>query len=114
LLADGTLHQLTDFNTLSYDPTWSPVANTIAFVSPVADGDEIYTINTDGTGLQRLTVNTWEWDKHPSWSPNGSQFVFWSNRETSRRQIWIMNADGSNPRNLSNNPYNDWDPVWIK
>jgi hypothetical protein len=25
-----------------------------------------------------------------------------------------MDADGSRQRNISNNPYNDWDPVWIK
>jgi hypothetical protein len=25
-----------------------------------------------------------------------------------------MNADGSGKRNISNNAYNDWDPVWIK
>jgi Tol biopolymer transport system component len=113
-MVDGNRSQLTHFDALSYDPVWSPTSNTIAFVSPQADGDEIYKIQTDGTGLQRLTENTWEWDKHPSWSPDGSQIVFWSNRETSRKQIWLMNADGSSPRNISNSEYNDWDPVWVR
>ena len=34
--------------------------------------------------------------------------------ETGRRRIWVMNADGSERRNVSKNLYNDWDPVWIR
>jgi TolB protein len=61
-----------------------------------------------------LTQNDWEWDHHPSWSPDGTQIVFCSNR-TGYQQIWLMNADGSNPRNISPwAEWNDWDPVWIK
>ena len=29
-----------------------------------------------------------------TFSPDGKQLVFWSNRDTGRRQLWIMNADG--------------------
>jgi hypothetical protein len=106
--------QLTATTGWSYDPVWSPRGDRIAFVSQEPGNDEVYLINPDGTGLQRLTVNSWEWDKHPSWSPDGSQIVFWSNRETGRRQLWIMNADGSGQRRLLDSPYNDWDPVWVK
>jgi TolB protein len=74
----------------------------------------VYTVNVDGSDQQRLTKNAWEWDKHPSWSPDGTQIVFYSNRYTGWRQIWVMNADGSDQHNISNNEYNDWDPVWIK
>lgn len=127
-LATGQRQQLTNFSAVAYDPVWSPVGNPIAFVSPEAGNDEIYVINADGSGLRQLTANEWEWDKHPSWSPDGTQLVFWSNRASAnapaavkpdgtnlrQKQIWVMNADGTNPRNLSNNPYNDWDPVWVK
>lgn len=113
-LNTGERFQLTDMAGIAYDPVWSPLGDKIAFVSPAPGNDEIFVINADGTGLTQLTFNDWEWDKHPSWSPDGSQIVFWSNRETRRQQIWIMNADGSDPRNLSNNEYNDWDPIWVK
>ncbi|MCC6457202.1 MAG: PD40 domain-containing protein [Caldilineaceae bacterium] len=113
-IKNGTRFQLTRFEEIAYDPVWSPVDNTIAFVSPDPGNDEIFLINADGTGLTRLTTNEWEWDKHPSWSPDGSRLVFWSNRDTQRKQIWVMNRDGSNLRNLSNNDFNDWDPVWVK
>jgi len=108
------LTQLTELKGMSYDAVWSPVDYRIAFVSTSSGGDEIYTIRPDGSELTRLTFNDWEWDKHPSWSPDGTQIVFWSNRDTARRQIWRMNADGSQQVNLSNNEYNDWDPVWVR
>ncbi len=95
-------------------PVWSPRGDLIAFVSTNSGNDEIYTITLDGTITKQLTVNQFEWDKHPSWSPDGSQLVFFSNRETGRRQLWVMNADGSGQRNLSSNEYEDWDPIWIR
>ena len=105
---------LAPVNGWSYDPVFSPRDNRIAFVSAQGGNDEIYSINPDGSDMRRLTSNTWEWDKHPSWSPDGSQIVFWSNRDTGRRQLWVMNADGSNPHLLLKSTFNDWDPVWGK
>lgn len=98
----------------NYDAVWSPADYRIAFVSTASGNDEIYTVRPDGSELARLTFNDWEWDKHPSWSPDGSKIVFWSNRGSARNQIWLMNADGSGQTNLSNNVFNDWDPVWVR
>jgi dipeptidyl aminopeptidase/acylaminoacyl peptidase len=99
---------------IAYDAAWSPVSDEVAFVSTESRNDEIWVINRDGTNVRQLTRNEWEWDKHPSWSPDGQQIVFFSNR-TGNNQIWIMNKDGSEQRLLmESNPYNDWDPVWVK
>lgn len=98
----------------AWDPAWAPAGDKIAFTSNYIQGDNIFVINRDGTGLARLTDIGWAWDHHPSWSPDGSQIIFSSNR-TGVKQIWIMNADGKNPRNISPwADWNDWDPVWIK
>jgi Tol biopolymer transport system component len=110
----GGSWQVTFTTGMSYDPVWSPLGDTLAFVSTESGNDDIYVIGIDGQGQRRLTFNQWEWDKHPSWSPDGSQIVFWSNEGTGRRQLWIMDADGNNRRILLDSPYNDWDPVWIK
>ena len=98
----------------SYDPAWSPTGGQIAFVSQEPGNDEIFTVNHDGTSLQRLTTNDWSWDKHPTWSPDGTQIAFWSNRDTGQRQIWIMNADGSDQRRLMISAHNDWNPIWVR
>ena len=106
--------QITRMPGLNYDPAWAPDSDRIAFVSTDPGNDEIYVVRWENGEPVRLTINTWEWDKHPTWSPDGSQIVFFSNRETGRCQLWIMNADGSDPRNLSNDEFEDWDPVWVR
>jgi hypothetical protein len=103
-----------NFPTVDYDAVWSPDGRYIAWVSEVDGNDEIYLLDTQLQETKRLTTNSFEWDKRPSFSPDGSRIVFWSNRDTSRKQIWVMNRDGAEPINLSQNEYNDWDPLWVK
>ncbi|MDQ3249474.1 MAG: hypothetical protein M3Q45_09770, partial [Chloroflexota bacterium] len=110
----GTFRQVTPYTeALTYDPAWSPQADLIVYVSNFSGNDEIFTVTSDGSVTTQLTANNTEWDKHPSWSPDGSQIVFFSNRDTGRRQLWQMSRDGSNQHNLSNNAYEDWDPIWV-
>jgi TolB protein len=47
----------------------------------------------------------------PSWSPDGSQIAF-SNWDNGELEIDTMNADGSNPINVTNRPGDDWHPDW--
>jgi Tol biopolymer transport system component len=125
----GTLQQLTAFGPnalnnepLSYDPAWSPAGGLIAFVTTNTGNDEIFTVDVTGSVHTQLTFNHSEWDKHPSWSPDGSQIVFYSNRDVGLRRLWIMNPDGSGQREVSSllvpppaNPqYEDWDPIWVR
>jgi TolB protein len=67
------------------------------------DGNwEVYTINVDGTALQRLTDNGAH-DGLPTWSPDGASIAFVSNRGGAWA-IWVMNANGSNQRKLFDLP----------
>jgi hypothetical protein len=108
-------HQLTYHGAgVAWAPVWSPTGETIAYVSSETGNDEIWVTQRGQWPGTQLTHNEWEWDHHPSFSPNGSEIVFSSNRIGGRRQLWIMSASGENPRQLTNLPYEAWDPVWVK
>jgi len=62
----------------------------IVFVSARDGNNEIYTSNTDGSNIIRLT-NDPGYDDYPAWSPDGIRIAF-----TRNRNLFIMNADGSN------------------
>jgi len=56
---------------------------------------EICTINTDGTNLTNLTLNS-EFDAHPSFSSDGSAIVYRTGAYPDTEYIYIMDADGRN------------------
>ena len=105
-------------------PTWSPDGSRVAFARNRDDqgGYEIWTMRADGTGQRRLTTTTGvDYDLYPQWSPDGSTIVFERARLThpdvlvqlpvDSREVWIMNADGTNARVLASGP-GDAFPAW--
>lgn len=69
---------------------------------------EIYRMNTDGTNQIRLTKNDY-WEESPRSSPDGTKIVFSANRD-----IFLMDRNGNDIRNITNNPGNDnnHSPSW--
>ena len=72
---------------------------------------EIFVMNPDGKRVRRLTRHP-QYDAVPAWSPDGQQITFMSFRDEHRIQvngiilgdIYVMNADGTNPINLTQSP----------
>ncbi len=69
----------------------------------------------DGSEPTQITQGIEYSDIDPYWSPDGSYIVFASNRGQAGGQrnydIWIMNADGSNPKQLTTNGSVDDRPI---
>jgi len=82
----------------------------IVFVSNRDGNEEIYTMNTDGTKLRRLTDNPAS-DRFPSWSPDGKKIVFISYRD-GNANLYLMNQDGSNIERLTNTSAKKSSPSW--
>jgi Tol biopolymer transport system component len=91
--------------------SWSPDGSRFAFArsTPGYSSSEIFVINADGTGEQKLSGDG---DSSPAWSPDGTQILFNSVRSGSN-QLWLMQADGQSPQNLTNaDEVSHGDAVW--
>jgi Tol biopolymer transport system component len=86
------------------NPTFSPNGRMIAF-EDLSGACNIYVMRADGSDLHALTDNERGCDSHPSFSPDGSEIAFTSNRCTSdafvQPQICVMRADGTDVRPLT-------------
>jgi hypothetical protein len=72
--------------TVKTDPVYSPDGLKIAFIS-THDGDpEIFVMNTDGTGLRKLTDNS-AVDAAPNWSPDGTFELYRMSSDGSQQQM---------------------------
>src|SRR6187551_1715560 len=111
-------------------PSYSPDGTQIAFrgdldlAEPSGD-EEIYVMNADGTNVRQLTSNA-DFDSAPSWSPDGTKIAFEKaaagtfvpgvpaepGKEAEEKDIYVMKADGSDVRRLTDSPGLDEGPVW--
>lgn len=75
----------------------------------------IFVMNDDGSSVRRLTDNKF-WEDSPRWSPDGTQIVFERNleKDIQKYQLFIMDADGTNQRQLTHHGEGDrnGDAAW--
>lgn len=94
--------------------SWSPDGLKIAFRSDrQMRGGDILIYNlaektvTNLTDVPGVAIE----DRQPSWSPDGSQIVYSSN-ESGRMNIWLMNPDGSEKRQIRFTQEYDTEAAW--
>jgi Tol biopolymer transport system component len=128
---DGTgMRRLTNYDVYTAEGVLSPDGRRIVFTS-LKDGDlDIYTMNVDGSDVRRLTT-TPGYDGGPWWSPDGTKIVYraWHPPDAAglaeyrdllaqrmirpnRMELWVMNADGSDQRQITNLGGANFGPSW--
>src|SRR5204863_6698497 len=83
--------------------------------------DDIYVMNADGSNQTPVTTGGQVNQDGIVWSPDGTRILFNNQIRISQNvyavQIYVINTDGTNKRNLSNNTaydyLGDWQPRFI-
>ena len=116
--ADGTKRRALTRNAVGdWGPDWSPDGGSIAFNSgrgSVGFGLIGIIAEPDGSVLRRIEDPFVE---YPDWSPDGSRIVFMSMEPGATGSnpdydIFVMDADGSGVRRLTDAPGQDGWPAW--
>jgi len=129
---DGkNISKLTDSPGYDAEATVSPKGDRIVFTS-VRDGDiDLYTMNLDGSDVRRVTNRPgydggafFSWDgKRIVWrapsadddvtkTPEYAELLKEGLVKPSRLEIWVMDADGSNKKQVTHNGQANFAPFW--
>jgi Tol biopolymer transport system component len=119
-----TTELLTGFGRVNF-PSWQPNGRLVQFTSDRGDlSYDIYTIDVATREIRRLTDDPGV-DAHAAWSPDGRWLAFSSTRQGFKDEgalhprnpqgsgdIYVMRADGSAVRALTDNQYEEATPGW--
>lgn len=91
------------------EPSWG-VNNRIVFTSHRSGTNQIYTVNTDGSGLFG-PLSTGGENYQPKWNTLANRIVFVSDRD-GNPEIYTMRPGGEEPFRLTNNSSQDYWPAY--
>ncbi len=110
-LETGQRELVGNFPGMTFAPRFSPNGQKVIMSLLRDDGNSnIFAMDLRSRNTTRLTTSN-AIDTSPSYSPDGSQIVFTSDRG-GRTQIYVMGADGSNPQRISFGDGTYSTPVW--
>ena len=103
--AGGNYRQVSSI--ASWDPTWSPDETQILFASDKDGLDQLYVVNVNGSGLLKVS-NLPALRGRSDWSQQNLIVTY--SGDPWKREIYIMNSDGSNQHQISPNGGNSQGP----
>jgi TolB protein len=94
----------------------SPDGRHVAYVADMRESADLVLTEVDTLVSRNLALpGVAAKHENPRWSPDGRQLLFGSTREDPdlvRMDVFVMNADGTQLRNLTRHPHEDFDARW--
>jgi len=112
----SAMTRLTDEHSHAIHPNWSPDSQKVIYCEnddlhpPQKNSADIYSVDIETRKIIRLIsggINT-----YPGESPDGKKIVFRKIIEGKNSEVFVANCDGTDLRNLTNNPAFDGWPSW--
>jgi hypothetical protein len=91
-------------------PSFAPDGNSLVAKTCTGSDCGLFVMGRDGSNKRRIT-NSAD-DFMPYWSPTGKRIAY-SRKEGTTWQIWTVNPDGSEAKQLTNDPSDNVMPAWV-
>ncbi|HEV3256232.1 MAG TPA: biopolymer transporter Tol [Gemmataceae bacterium] len=113
---DGTgLKPLTHVKSYNAEGSYSADGKHIVFCSDRDGSLELYVMDADGKHVRQLTHAPHCYNGGPFFSPDAKRVIFRSDRKKKDMlQLYVINADGTGERALTDNVGVNWGPYWYK
>ncbi|MBN2045509.1 MAG: serine/threonine-protein kinase [Anaerolineales bacterium] len=114
--ADGSERQLTKMQGGACQPDWSPDGRLLAFISPCAGNQRVYTdaliyvLDMQTTEVTQLAVEVGSFD--PAWSPDGSSMLFTRAENILASSIYRINTSDSTIEEMTHGDRLAYNPAW--
>lgn len=97
-----------------WGPTWSPDGSTIGWNTVRSSVSGFRFGLADPSGASFRLVDPGVWVEYPAWSPDGTKIAFMAQTPegTENYEIFVMDADGTNPLRLTDSRGPDGWPTW--
>ncbi len=116
-IAGGGARRLGEPDLHGLEPSWSPDGTQIAFkhIGPCCDTvPSLWLIGVDGSNPHAISkaggFGNALWNT--AWSPDGRQLAFLASGDAGRLDVFVVNADGTNERDVSESPEDEYWPSW--
>jgi Tol biopolymer transport system component len=114
--ADGSgLEPIPSSQPGDFEPAWSPDGTRVAFTSVRSGATELYVLHLGDESVVQLTNGSSDLQsRQAAWSPDGRQIAYTVKRFGTVFQVWLMDANGGNQRQLvrSGIRFSDYLPSW--